>query len=532
MSRNPVLGLMLAASIGASALAQTAPLAPVEQASLAKDVFATGVLGRNDGALGADLWRGARARDLAALIDALPARPARPSVGDTLRRVLLTSADAPADATPALGGAKLRALVNAGFIDEARQIESLSVASNKDPASVMAMAAADLLSNNTASACDKGRRVTAAGDNNFWVKLRIVCYAAANELDAAELALGILRENGRLSDIDAALFEPLAAGGKPKAPVAPVDALHLAAIKAMGAPLSDGLLGEADAGVILAVANDSAADWPTRLGAASRAVAMGVISNARLRALYAAAPADAAPAFHAIAAMSAPELMRDKAGRIAAEIAAASDFAGVYTAAALYADDSRQIEGALLPADEAQSFALARLILGDAVGAERWLTAAAADVARGLPDDQTMRFIDLVGVLGALEPAGAERIAGLANVAIAPPRLEAVNAPASSEALAPIVAAAIDAAAKGITGQSALAALAASGLAERGDPVAEAVLTRSLAAAGLGDSLRRRTVEKAIAAMYPAATQDAPVAASPVSAPAGLKPRLKPKRST
>lgn len=534
MRRIFSLALAATAAVAPSpSLAEAAPLAAVEQTSLSRDAFSTGLLGRDGGALGDDLWKGADARDLAALLFGAPSRPASPAIGDALRRVLSSPGDAPSDATPALGGAKLKALARAGFIEEAREIEALAAGVEADAASVEAMAVADLLSSDTPAACEKGRRVNAAKDNPFWVKLRVVCYAAGNELDAAELALGILRENGALSATDEAVLAPLASGGAPKSPPPIENALHFAAMKAMKSPVDAGLLARADAGVFVALAGDGSADWKTRLDAGRRAAAFGVMNAGALKALYDAASSDAAPGYKAIRAMTAPDLLRDKAGRVAAEIGAAADFSGLYAAALLYADDIRALEGAIVPEQEAVNFALARLAAGDAVGAERWLSSAAPAMLRGLPEGEAMRFIDLVGVLAALEPAAAQRVATAANVTAAPPRAPALSHQEPSAALAPIVAAAIGAASSGASGQAALAALAASTAAAKGDPVAAAVFKRSLAVAKLPDVARRRAVEEALSAMFPAEAA-APAAvtgeASPVSG--RLTPRLKPKRET
>lgn len=525
---------VLAAS---AAYGQAAPLAPIEQVALSRDAFSTGLLDRDAGALGSDLWRGADAQSLFLLLRMAPARPSSPAVGALMRRVLLSSGDGPQGATAALGGAKLKALARAGFIDEARQVESLAAGANTDPASLEAMAIADILSGDTTAGCGRARRVTAGLDNDFWIRLRVVCYAASNELDAAELALGILRENGRLGEIDDALLSPLASGVKLKAPVAPVDAVHFAALKAMGVPVGGGFPKGADGGVVKAVAKDESVDWPTRLAAAREAVALGIMSGAELQSIYGAAPAEAVGRYREIRAMSAPELLRDRLGVVASEIAAATDFDSLFALSALYSDEIRDAEGALVPSREAQSLALARLAQGDAVGAERWLSSAAAEIARGVPDEQAMDFIDLVGILGELEPAGAQRVAAAANVAVAPPRVEPASAAAApSVDLAPVVAAAIDAARQESTGQAALAALAASGAAANGDPIAAAVLGPALRAAGLSDIVRRRAVEAAIAAMYPGApAPGAAIAITPATAPAtgpdALKPRLKPKRS-
>ncbi|NWG93626.1 MAG: hypothetical protein HXY21_14140 [Parvularculaceae bacterium] len=530
--RNILLSALL---LGATdAAAQTAPLAPIEQSALASDALSTGLLSREAGALPADLWRGASREDLAFLLGALPTRPSSPAIGQAMRRVLLSPAESAPDGAIALGGAKLRSLAASGFVDEAREIEGLSSGTQSDPGSVEAMAIADLLAGDQQAACDKGRRVEAARDNSFWMRLRIVCYAAANELDAAELALGILGERGRLSEIDRDLLAPLASGGKPKAPVAPKDALHLAALKAMNMPISAGLLANADGGVVAAVARDPSGDWPTRLAAARLAAGMGVLGGAELKSLYAAAPTEAAPAFKSIALMVAPEFIRDKAARIAAEIAAAADFEGLYAASLLYADDIRAFEGAVVPAQEARAFALARLAAGDAIGAERWLTAATPAMREGADDADLMRFIDLVGILSVLDSSSGERVAALANVAAAKPPVILPPAPSATDRnLAQLVGAAIGAAREGARGASALAAIAASDAAARGDAVAYAAMIESFAAAGLSDIVRRQHVERAIAAIYPEARAAAAAgAATPASAPDGMVPRLKPKRET
>ncbi|HBS36830.1 MAG TPA: hypothetical protein DEA50_17395, partial [Parvularcula sp.] len=84
--RRAIFLFAAGAAFGAAALAQTAPLAPVEQTNLSRDAFATGLLGRDEGALGQDLWRGADTRVLAALLAAAPARPASPAIGVAARR--------------------------------------------------------------------------------------------------------------------------------------------------------------------------------------------------------------------------------------------------------------------------------------------------------------------------------------------------------------------------------------------------------------------------------------------------------------
>lgn len=521
--RKAALLLSAGGALLSAALAQTAPLAPVEEAALARDAFATGLLDRDAGALGADLWRGAQARVLAGLLAAAPSRPASPSIGVAARRVLLSGGDSPQGADAALAGAKLKALVRLGFIDEAREIEALAVGGKSDAAVLEAMASADFLSGDVPSGCAKVQRIAAPRDNAYGAKLRALCYAVVGELDAADLALGLLRERGALTEVDEAVLGPLTSGGKPKPGAGAVDASHYAALHFAGAAMA--LSPVADAGVLRAVSAETGAPWALRLGAAKRAAAMGVMSAASLKALFGGAglevaavaagaeafrqhpddPLALAAAYQLARSKSAPEFARDRAALVAGVIGAAGDFDTLFTAAALFADDIRGFEGLLASMKEAEAFALARLALGDVTGAEGWLGAGAAG---GLPAAPS----DIPALVAAAKAAGAAAVRS--------------GAATSAASLALAVDAAIEAAEERITGQGALAALAASGPAAAGDAVAEVVVVRGLGTAGMNDLARRRAVERLLQERF-ASLQPPP----PAPGARTVAPRVKPAPS-
>ncbi len=518
-----LLSAMLAAG---AAYAQTAPLAPVEQTTLARDAFATGLLGRDAGALPPGLWRGADARVLTSLMREIPARPASPSIGVAARRVLLSGGDAPQGADASLGGEKLKALVRLGFIEEARVIESLAIGGKSDPGLLEAMATADLLAGDNAAACQKAQRISAPRDSVSGARLRALCYMVAGELDAADLALKLLRERGALSPADEAVLGPMAAGGKPKPGAEAADAVHYGALRHAG--VAAAVAPDAEAGLLKALAADASAPLAARLVAARRASAMGVMSGASLKDLFGNAALDVAAvaggpeafrqrpddavalaaAYQNLRSKSAPEFARDRAALAGGVFSAVRDFDTLFLAAALFADDVKGFDGILVSRGEAEAFALARLALGDVAGAEAWLAAgdiAGAGAASDIP----------ALVAAAKAGAGAPRNPD--------PRASAVPALA--------VDAVIEAAAERIAGQGALAALVASGPAANGDPVAEVVVTRGLAIAGLDDLARRRSVERLLQERYarlqpPSA---APAAATAPSAANGPAPRLKPK---
>ena len=562
---------VLGAMLFGVANAQVALPPAVETAPLAKDTFATGMLTRADGALDPTLWRGADPATLNFLLDAAPARPSGPSLGEVLRRVLLTSGETPQGATSALGGRKLLALSRAGFIEETRTVASISNASRTDPWVNEALAVADLLDGDTPNACRRSTGLSARQDTPFWMKLRLLCFAAAGQRDAADLTLTVLREQGALDGVDETLLPALAIGASPKTPVAPRNALQYAAVRAMGLPLTPGLIGEADGGVLAAIAEEPGLDPATRITAASRAVAMGAISAAQLQVLYEGVKIEAADLgrasdiarerpndpltdvilFQSIRQMTAPEFLRDKASRISLALSIADSFPRAYAASLLYSEDIVALEGALLTAEEAAQFALARMAVGDGDGAARWLFAAlGVGGVSALGEDKAMSMIELVNLLSVLDPISAAAVAEAAKIDLGAPHPVGPSPrdPAAlidDAAVARVVNAAFDAAIEEIPGQAALAALAMSELAAPDDAVAAAVVDQSLRAAGFNELRRRMDFERAWRATFAPETlrsaMDAAAGAEADAAPAatappprgegGLLPRLKPRSS-
>lgn len=559
-SKRIAAGFCLAALAAAPGLAQTALPQPVEETALVRDAFSSGPLSRGEGALPPDLWRGANAGRLNALLALAPARLDGPAIGDLLRRVLLSPGKAPDGAGPSLGGRKLLALARAGFIDEARTIASLSSAPRNDPWVGQALAVADLLSGDLNAACGRNAALASGRDAEFWMKLRLLCYAAAGEHDAADLTLTLLREKGALAGADETLLSAIATGASPKTPVAPRTALQLAAVRQIGLPLAPGLLAEAQAGVLKAVARDAKFDAATRITAANGAAAMGVATRGDLAAFYESFEVEVADiarasailserpndpmadviAFQAVRQMTAPEFLRDKAARIAQALGAADSFPRAIALSLLYADEIEALEGALLTPREAAAFAAARMAIGDGDGAARWLFAMlGSGGAANLTEDETMEMIELINFLSVLDPISAAAVAEAAGVSIADPRDRLSSAGGDNlreSSRMTIVESAFDAAIADIPGQAGLSALAMSGASAFGDPVAEVVIDQSLRAAGLNDLRRRVEFEAAWQARYASlaqATSGAAVEASPAAPPAeeedGPVPRVKPR---
>ena len=551
-----LLGLLFGPLVS-SAYAQVAPPAAVETAPLSTDAFSTGTLDRTAGAMPPTLWRTSDPQQVDFLLDTAPTRPASPSLGEVMKRTLLSPGAAPDGAAPSLGGKKILALAKVGFLDEARTVASISSDGREGAWASQAAAVMDLLTDDAAAACRRGAGLSSGRDELFWVKLRVFCYARADERDAADLTLNILRERGAVSGNDDAFLTAAATGVLPKTPLDVDTALQYAIGKLLELPLAPGLIDSADGGVLVAVSRDLALAPETRIAAAQRAVAMGILNIASLRdivssttfdvaeignaptiaATQAANPLTDALLYQSIQEMTAPEFIRDKAQRIALALSMADSFHRAYALSQLYADDIATLEGVLLSPEEAARFALARMAVGDSVGAGQWLSVmiGANESVAALPEPQAMAFIEQVNLLAVLDPQSAARIARGAGVSLLSeePAFSVEGRGFDDPALlARILEAAFDAVSGGKTGQAGLAALAASSGKSAGGEIEAVMVERTLNAAGLGALHRRHEFELAWSSLFaqgeavvsPATAEEAPPEDD------GFTPRLKPQR--
>jgi len=560
MNRNKLLAAAASAFVaGASvpfAVAQIAPPDTVETAQLPTDAFAIGGLEEGERGLPATLWTNSDPQILDFLLSHAPVRPASPSLGRAMRRTLLSPGAKPAGADVSLGGKKMLALARAGFVDEARNIASLASAGRNDLVVAEADATISLLNGDAEDACRRGAGLAGGREAIFWVRLRAFCYARAGELDALDLTMNLLRERGAISQADEALFFAAAAGAPPK-DVPPITTpLQYAALKAAGVEMSLNDLAGAEGGVIAAVARDAGVSNALRIEATMRAVALGIMEPSRLNALFsgiqfevadlgaaidmaAARPGDPvtdALLYQSIAAMTAPEFIRDKAQRISLALARADSFHRAYALSHLYAEQIATLEGVIVSPEEASSFALAAMTTGDSVGAGRWLTSmiGANESVAALPEALGIEFIDRVNLLSVLDPQTAARIARGAGVSLLSnePGMMGTGTRAHEDpaVTARILEAAFDAVAGEKVGQAGLAALAASsGAAAFGGEVEAVIIEEGLDAAGMPELGRRHQFERALASAFAAAPAAGQAAST--SEEGGFAPRIKPPKS-
>ena len=548
------------------ASAQIALPESIETQSLRSDAFSTGALEAQEASLPRTLWQGSDAQTLSFLLDIAPARPAYPAIGEALRRTLLSASDGAADhldraSRTKLGAQKLLALVEAGFVEEALAVASFSDSPRNDPDTGKALALAELVMKREPEACARGASINSTDE--FWIRLRTFCYAYSGERDAADLTLGLLREQGRLTARQDDFLTAAVSGGGLKRPLEPRTALELAVARLLKQPLVPAVLQSANGSVLNGIANDTSVETTTRIRAGRRAMAMGFMRAQDFGALLASIPvtpemvADAAGhirrspnapltdaiVWQAVSAMRAPEFLRDKASLIAQALSPVGSFNKQYARNRLYAADIASFEGAIIPSQDAGRFALSRMSVGDSEGAARWLFAMKGDQPLvSLGDDEAAIFIQLTSLLALLDPSAGQSVADAAQIALVDFSETTLIAGARGEAEDPYLPGRItdlvfDAALAGPQnnkvghkqGQAALAAMALASIAQdRAHPVQAVVIERAMSIASMDDLRAQLKFQSAWRSVMPKISAiRRPVVADP---DAGLSPSLKPSR--
>ncbi|NNE41265.1 MAG: hypothetical protein HKN14_10155 [Marinicaulis sp.] len=530
-----------------------APVA-VESAQISKDAFSTGTLTAADGALHRRLWANTDQSTISNLLDMAPETPATPAIGELMRRLLLTEAPGPAGDNTEIGGKKLVVLANAGFVDDAITIASLSSALRSDAYVNQVGAINGLLKGEINDACARSARLTNNQEELFWVRLRAFCYVANDERDAADLTLSILRERGGLSDDDEVLFRSLLTGSSLKQDVRVKSPLQYAMARRTETPILAGRLTEASGAVLVAIASDPSHEDAVRIDAAQRAVAIGAMGTNQLEALFVSVQFDLAefdqvsaaienrPAdltvdallYQFIQTMNAPEFLRDKAKRIADAVSLGDTPSRAYALAKIYFGEISALDGVLVAPEEASVFASVAMANGDAVGAAKWLQAivGANDSIAALPQAIAIDFIEKTNLLAVLDPDTAARVAVDAEVALDPGvfargKIENGNAKTNAD----VIAAAFHAAVEDLPGQAGLAALAASDGHAGGAELEAVVVGHAMRVAGTPELERRFAFEKAWQATFASAKPASIAKSAGSNGDDGLTPRVKPRNS-
>ena len=257
------------------------------------DLSGLGTLARGEGALPPSLWRGTAMGTVERLLPRLPLPNASPGMVELARRLLLSTAEAPAGQPtgPSLLALRAERLWAAGLAtDLADLLRLVPPGIAEEPALARLRLDAAFIAGDEEAACATAEVMLARDPAPIWQKAAVYCYARAGDESRAGLFTDMLRET---QSEDQAFFRLLeaVAGRRGRPPELPKQAepLHLAMLRAAGRPVPfDRLLQVGPAAVLAAaLAGDSPAEL--KLEAAERAVALNTLRPAELAKAYAEA---------------------------------------------------------------------------------------------------------------------------------------------------------------------------------------------------------------------------------------------------
>jgi hypothetical protein len=139
------------------------------------------------------------------------------------------------------------------------------------------------------SACQEVRiRVAEQQASVYWRKALVYCQLLQDDLDGANLALALLREEGaaEADPVFFALADDLTGLSQLDPAINPATALHLAMYQSTGRPLPVGKAEEASPGLLVLLARTPANGLDQRTAAAERAVELGILPPSELAELY------------------------------------------------------------------------------------------------------------------------------------------------------------------------------------------------------------------------------------------------------
>lgn len=311
---GPPIVLTPPAPDGGGGVVPAAPAPSVERAPSGIEVdplaeIATdygGTLDADSGGLPVTMWRGTDRAFVERLLPALPMVPESPALRDLARRLLLSSAEAPAGEPESnLMAVRAGRLVALGDRGAAAELLGRIPESQLDAETARLRLEASWLAGEDERACAAVPELIRRFDQDVYLhKALIFCQAKSGQTDEATLGLDLLREQGHDDKLFFELVDVLT-GLSPTAEIETLDpprGLHLAMLEASGQKLPEGAADANDAD-LLAI-RLAAAAGAERLAATEEAVMLGLAEPAALVRLYreeattpdeVAAAADATP---------------------------------------------------------------------------------------------------------------------------------------------------------------------------------------------------------------------------------------------
>ncbi len=253
-----------------------------------------GTLEEGGGGFPIDMWKGTDRALVERLLPQLPAAASSPAMRDLTRRLLLSNAEAPAGKSGGVNlfGARADRLRAMGLSADAAALLALQPARNADALSARQRIDALLLAGDVDGACkavDDTRKL-ASGDA-AWQEAQVFCQLRAGQNDRAALGLDLLREQKQEDPAFFTLVDILGGNQAAKLDSLPAPtALDLAMLRAAHMPIPRDAAQVHDPAVLAMIARDASIDAAIRLAAAEQAAAAGSLPIDQLQMAYASVP--------------------------------------------------------------------------------------------------------------------------------------------------------------------------------------------------------------------------------------------------
>ena len=257
------------------------------------DPDSLGTLKIEDGGFGALMWDGSPRRKIERLLPKLPTRSTSRTMRDLMRRLLLSTARAPAG-EPLVPGQKDLIGIRLGLLSAMGDLSGVSSLVKEVPSSahttrlLRSEVDALFMRNDNAGVCSLVAGQIGQVETPYWQKAFIFCQSLAGEHDKAALGASLLRETGDNDKIFNGLLEQLSGLGAYKvASLADPKPLHFAMVRAAKTALPADVTASNNPAILRTIATSPNARPELRLDAAERAESMGALKTEVLRQLYA-----------------------------------------------------------------------------------------------------------------------------------------------------------------------------------------------------------------------------------------------------
>lgn len=249
-----------------------------------------GALREEDGGLGADMWQGVTRTRAVDLINALPRKTGSQTLRNLKIRLLLTRARAPVavdENAPSLLTARASALLGMGSIEDTELLLSVSPTQGRPDGLDPIDARIQLLNFDNARACGLARSNQQSASDDFWQRMLIYCDTLDGKADSVALGISLLRETSG-DDPALALLTDSVLSSTPITldTIDNPNQFHLALSRVAKAQLPADIATARDPIVIYGAATAPNLPLGSRIEAAEKGVAEGIVSPQVLRRLY------------------------------------------------------------------------------------------------------------------------------------------------------------------------------------------------------------------------------------------------------